>query len=140
MIVRGNVLHALLVQEKRTGGLNTSTGQVLAEVGEGVSSMKDEAFAKLLESVKQAGEIHQGILKPSRVFEFSPLDVKAIREQLQQSQSEFALMIVISTATLQNWEQGRRKPEGPAHALLQVAMRNPAAVKDALMPRESVMG
>jgi len=33
---------------------------------------------------------------------------------------------------LQNWEQGRRKPEGPARALLQVAMKNPEAVKEAL--------
>jgi putative transcriptional regulator len=51
---------------------------------------------------------------------------------LQQSQSEFALMIGVSVATLQNWEQGRRKPEGPARALLQVALRNPEAVKAAL--------
>jgi putative transcriptional regulator len=47
-------------------------------------------------------------------------------------------MIGISTATLQNWEQGRRKPEGPARALLQVAMNNPMAVKDALMPRDAL--
>lgn len=100
--------------------------------------MKDETFAKLMESVRQAGEIRQGTLKPSRIFEFSPVDVRAIREQLQQSQSEFARMIGISTATLQNWEQGRRKPEGPARALLQIAMSNPMAVKDALMPRDAL--
>lgn len=41
-------------------------------------------------------------------------------------------MIGVSVATLQNWEQGRRKPEGPARALLQVALRNPEAVKAAL--------
>lgn len=100
--------------------------------------MKEEAFARLMESVKQAGEIRQGLLEPGRVFEFSPLDVKAIREQLQQSQSEFARMIGISTATLQNWEQGRRKPEGPACALLQVARKNPTAVKDALLPQDAL--
>lgn len=48
--------------------------------------MKDEAFAKLVESITQAGEIKRGIRKPGRVFEFSPLDVKAIRTQLQKSQ------------------------------------------------------
>ena len=42
-------------------------------------------------------------------------------------------MIGVSTSTLQNWEQGRRKPEGPARALLQVASKNPDAVVDALM-------
>lgn len=41
-------------------------------------------------------------------------------------------MIGVSVATLQNWEQGRRKPEGPARALLQVAMQNPQAVKEPL--------
>ncbi len=37
-----------------------------------------------------------------------------------------------ATSTLRDWEQGRRKPEGPARALLQVALRNPDAVKQAL--------
>ena len=94
--------------------------------------MKEEAFSQLVESIKQAGEIKQGVRKPSRTFEFSPLDVKAIRANLQKSQSEFAEMIGVSVATLQNWEQGRRKPEGPARALLQVALHNPTAVQEAL--------
>ena len=94
--------------------------------------MNEQDFNLLVESIKQAGEIKRGQRKPSRVFTFSPLDVKAIRSKLQQSQSEFALMIGVSVATLQNWEQGRRKPEGPARALLQVALRNPEAVKAAL--------
>jgi putative transcriptional regulator len=41
-------------------------------------------------------------------------------------------MIGISVATLQNWEQGRRTPEGPAQALLKIAAKNPEAVADAL--------
>lgn len=94
--------------------------------------MKDEAFAQLVESIKQAGEIKRGLRKPSRTFEFSPLDVKAIRAKLQKSQNEFAQMIGVSVATLQNWEQGRRKPEGPARALLQVALHNPEVVQEAL--------
>jgi putative transcriptional regulator len=94
--------------------------------------MKDEAFAQLVKSIKQASEIQRGELQPSRVFEFSPLDVKAIRAKLQKSQSEFAQMIGVSVATLQNWEQGRRKPEGPARALLQVALYDPEAVQKAL--------
>jgi putative transcriptional regulator len=95
--------------------------------------MKDEAFAQLVESIKQAGEIKRGEREPSRVFEFSPLDVKAIRAQLHQSQREFAQLIGVSVGTLQNWEQGRRKPEGPARALLQVALHNPQAVQEALV-------
>jgi len=55
-----------------------------------------------------------------------------VRETLHVSQNEFALMIGVSIRTLQNWEQGRRKPEGPAKALLRVASRNPKAVLEAL--------
>ena len=77
--------------------------------------MNEHDFELLVESIKQAGEIKRGERKPSRIFEFI-LDVKAIRAQLDQSQSEFAYMIGVSVATLQNWEQGRRKPEGPARA------------------------
>jgi putative transcriptional regulator len=58
--------------------------------------------------------------------------VKRVRRRLRQSQTEFASMIGVSVATLRNWEQGRRVPEGPARALLRVASRNPAAVKHAL--------
>ena len=101
--------------------------------------MKDEAFAQLVMSIKQAGEIQRGERQPSRVFEFSPLDVKAIRAKLQKSQSEFAQMIGVSVATLQNWEQGRRKPEGPARALLQVALYDPEAVQKALSKEMAVM-
>jgi len=58
--------------------------------------------------------------------------IKTVREKLNVSQNEFALMIGVSVRTLQNWEQGRRKPEGPAKALLRIASRNPIAVRDAL--------
>lgn len=94
--------------------------------------MNDEEFNNLVESIKQAGEIKKGTREPSRVFEFSPMDIKEIRKQLQKSQSEFALMIGVSIGTLQNWEQGRRKPVGPARALLKVAAENPEAVREAL--------
>jgi putative transcriptional regulator len=66
------------------------------------------------------------------VTEFSPMDVKAVRERLGKSQSEFATMIGVSVATLQNWEQGRRRPVGPARALLRVAAANAEAVAAAL--------
>lgn len=63
---------------------------------------------------------------------FKPADVKAIRENLGKSQTEFAMMIGVSVATLRNWEQGRRVPDGPAQALLRVAAQNPEAVATAL--------
>lgn len=94
--------------------------------------MKDVAFQELLTSIKQAGKIRRGRLKPARVTTFRPADVKGIRRKLKVSQAEFALMIGVSVATLRNWEQERRTPDGPALALLRVAARNPRAVAEAL--------
>jgi putative transcriptional regulator len=79
-----------------------------------------------------AGE--RGEMKAGRQAEVQPEGVRAIRSRLNKSQSEFALMIGVSVATLQNWEQGRRQPEGPARALLKVASMNPSAVAAALDP------
>jgi putative transcriptional regulator len=94
--------------------------------------MKKHDFDNLVESVRQAGRIRRGEAEPSRVTEFSAVDVKAIRLRLHKSQSEFARMIGVSVSTLQNWEQGRRRPEGPARALLKVAAANPKVVASAL--------
>ncbi len=94
--------------------------------------MKERDFKELMASVRQAGRIRRGELAPSRSFEFAPADVRKIRTSLGLSQSEFALLIGVSVATLQNWEQGRRRPEGPARALLRIAATHPDAVLDAL--------
>ena len=94
--------------------------------------MKKELFDDLVTSIKQAGKIRRGESKASRTFVFQPEDVRQIREKLQKSQSEFARMIGVSVATLQNWEQGRRQPDGPARALLVVASKAPRVVAKAL--------
>jgi DNA-binding transcriptional regulator YiaG len=60
--------------------------------------------------------------------EFTDLDIIAIRHTLHATQRRFAEMFGISVATLRNWEQGRRRPQGPARALLRVARANPDLV------------
>ena len=60
--------------------------------------MRKQDFENLVESVRQAGRIRRGETKPSRVVEFAPVDVKAIRRRLGKSQSEFARMIGVSVA------------------------------------------
>jgi putative transcriptional regulator len=92
-------------------------------------------FERLVASVKEAGAVRRGEAKAWRVTRFDPEDVKAIRAKLKKSQVEFALMIGVSVDTLQNWEQGRRQPEGPARALLRVAAKSPKAVAKALSTR-----
>jgi putative transcriptional regulator len=94
--------------------------------------VRKKDFDNLVTSIQQAGRIRRGKMRPGRVIRFAPVDVKGIRRRLRKSQSEFARMIGVSVATLQNWEQGRRRPEGPARALLKVAAANPEAVAAAL--------
>ena len=94
--------------------------------------MKKDDFNNLVKSVKQAGNIKRGKAKASRSFEFEPDDIKNIRCKLNKTQVEFSMMIGVSVATLRNWEQGRRSPEGPARALLKVAAEKPQAVAEAL--------
>ncbi len=90
--------------------------------------MKDELFRELLESVKQGAAIRNGTLQPSRIFEFPETEVRTLREQFGLSQDKFAHLVGISVGTLRNWEQGRRKPAGPARVLLQVASLHPEAL------------
>ena len=54
-----------------------------------------------------------------------PSSAKEIREQLQLSQAAFAGMMGVSLRTVQDWEQGRRKPSGPAKSLLRIAEQQP---------------
>jgi len=92
--------------------------------------VKDELFNELLQSVREGGAILRGEERPSRLFTVEDPDVAAIRRQFNLSQPKFASFLGISTKTLQNWEQKRRKPEGPARVLLQVAAKHPEAVLD----------
>lgn len=96
--------------------------------------MNKKDFGELVESVREAKRIMRGVAKPSRVFAYTPIDVKRIREQkFRKSQSEFASMLGLSVNTIQDWEQGRRHPSGPARALLNVAARHPKLVADVLV-------
>ena len=63
----------------------------------------------------------------------APVDVRNVRRKLGMSQGDFAARFGISSATLRNWEQGRRKPEGPARVLLAIIDREPEAVQRALL-------
>jgi putative transcriptional regulator len=92
--------------------------------------MKRQMFEELLGSVREAGEILRGRRKPSRRAVFRSSGVRVIREQTRLSQSEFAHLIGVSVKTVQNWEQDRRRPTGPAAALLRIIEHDPAlAVK-----------
>lgn len=59
-------------------------------------------------------------------------DVAALRKFVGLSQTKFAQAVGISVHTLRNWEQGRRRPEGPAVALLRIAARHPRIIRESL--------
>lgn len=100
--------------------------------------MNEELFSELLESVREGIAILRNEKSPSRKFTVEKLNVQQIRANDRLSQKEFAAMLGISKGTLQNWEQGRRQPQGPARVLLQVAARYPEVVWDVVKPKRKL--
>jgi putative transcriptional regulator len=90
----------------------------------------------LIESANQAVAIAKGEMKPGRVFEGSSIDVAAIRKSMGLSQVGFAEKFNLSPATVRDWEQKRRQPDGPAENLLRVIASNPEAVEAALARKD----
>jgi DNA-binding transcriptional regulator YiaG len=82
--------------------------------------MDKTLFEELVGSLKEAKAIAEGRAKPSRRFELTAPDSKAVREHTGLSQGDFAKLMRVSVKTLQNWEQHRRNPTGPAAALLKI--------------------
>lgn len=94
--------------------------------------MEHNLFVDLLQSLKEAKEIKHGeTIAPNR-FNVPLIDVKVLREQMGLSQSELACLMRVSSKTVQNWEQHRRRPTGPAAALLKVLMVAPGAALNML--------
>ncbi len=95
---------------------------------------KPTAGKRMIESAKQALAFAQGKANHGCVAHVpEEIDVKAIRERISLSQSEFAKLFGLSKRTLEHWEHGRRIPSGPARAFLMVIAREPDAVRRALL-------
>lgn len=87
----------------------------------------EELGNKLLQAVK---EMKAG--KAARVSRVEPNEVAEARGKTGLTQKEFAEVLHISPRTLQEWEQGRRKPSGPAQALIEIAFRHPEIIREDL--------
>ena len=94
--------------------------------------MSKAMFDELLQSAAEMDAIAAGKKKPSRKFELPDPEVKAIREKTGLSQARFAMLIGVRKRTLENWEQGRRHPTGPAKALLCIMDADPKHAVEAL--------
>ena len=91
---------------------------------------------RLIKAAKEARTIARGKADPKsfRVHMPADIDVASIRKRLGLSQNEFSARFGIPPGTLRDWEQGRKKPEGPARVLLMVIAKDPKAVTRALEP------
>ncbi len=91
-----------------------------------------EIFNSIKQGLEEAVAYSEGKCPEAVVHEFSPVDVKNVREKMGMSQIEFASAFGISVGTLRHWERGDRVPHGPALVLLNVVEREPQAVLRAL--------
>jgi putative transcriptional regulator len=87
---------------------------------------------ELIESLRQAVDYAEGRSHSVRITVVQVPDVRAIRRGLRMSQQEFSRVYRIPLATLKNWEQGRRQPDAPALAYLQVIANRPREAREAL--------
>ena len=85
---------------------------------------------EILEGLNEIKQFKQGGLKLKTTELSEPSEPKIIRSKLKLSQSAFAGLLGVSMRTLQDWEQGRRHPQGPAIALLRIAEQHPEVFAD----------
>ncbi len=89
---------------------------------------------ELIQAAKEARAIARGEADPKtyRVHLPADIDSRRIRTRLKMTQAAFAKTYGLDVRTVQDWEQGRRVPTGPARALLTVIAREPEAARRAL--------
>lgn len=83
-------------------------------------------FDELKESLEEAVKINNGNKVAARITRYELADVKAIRAQLNVSQSEMAKVLGTSLDTVKSWESGRRNPTGLAAKVLATVQANPS--------------
>jgi putative transcriptional regulator len=94
--------------------------------------MDKQHFEQLIKGVREmkchvAGKVVRG----ARVTEITEPDIRGIREAAKISQPQFAKLIGLNARTLQNREQNRTRPAGPARALLRIVTSNSKAAIEA---------
>jgi len=97
---------------------------------------KVDVTEELIASMEEAVGIVTGEIAPARVHHpatVPDVDVRAARQRLGMTQPAFAAQFGVALPTLRKWEQGKRRPEGPARVLLRVIEREPEAVQRALI-------
>jgi len=92
-----------------------------------------DAAERIMQGLNEALAHARGKEVPDLIVHIpTSVDVTAVRRRTGLSQAAFSRRIGVSPATLRNWEQGRRTPEGPARVLLAMLARNPRVVEETL--------
>ena len=95
--------------------------------------MDQQHFDQLIKGVREMKRHMAGkAVRGARTTQMDEPDVRTIREAAKISQSQFAELIGVNLRTLQNWEQRRTRPTGPARALLKIVASNPKSAIEAL--------
>jgi len=90
-------------------------------------------FDQLVKAVRQMNRHRAGkVVRGAKTTELVEPNVRAIREAAKISQSQFAKLIGVNLRTLQNWEQRRTRPSGPARVLLKIVASDPKSAIEAL--------
>ena len=92
--------------------------------------MNRDIGLEILEGLNEISNFKQGKVQLKTTELSEPSEPKIIRSKLKLSQSAFAGLLGVSIRTLQDWEQGRRNPQGPAIALLRIAEQHPEVFAD----------
>lgn len=91
--------------------------------------MDKQHFDQLIKGVREMQRHLAGkSVRGAKVTELREPDVRSIREAAKITQSQFARLIGVNLRTLQNWEQQRTRPTGPARALLKIVASDPKAL------------
>ena len=85
---------------------------------------------EILDGINEIRNFKQGKVSLKKTELSEPSQPQVIRSKLHLSQSAFAGLLGVSMRTLQDWEQGRRNPQGPAIALLRIAEQHPEVFAD----------
>lgn len=85
---------------------------------------------EILDGIKEIKQHKEGKVKLKTTTLTDPSPAQIIRKKLDLSQASFACLMGVSIRTIQDWEQGRRSPKGPAKSLLRVAEQHPEVFAD----------
>jgi putative transcriptional regulator len=101
--------------------------------------MPSKAFKAMRQGLLEAVQFAEGQTKGARARRFPApdVDVGKLRQELGLSQIEFAKGFRVPIGTVQNWEQGRRRPRGPARVLLTIIQSDPQHAFEAIWPEKS---